>query len=49
MGGFNGAPGVGEDENGITEGAMRHMTDEEYLRRYGHPRGVTNFLKEGRM
>ncbi len=49
MGGFNGAPGVGEDENGITEGAMRHMTDEEYLRRYGHPRGVTNFLKERRM
>lgn len=49
MGGLNGAPGVGEDENGFTEGAMRHMTDEEYLRRYGHPRGVTNFLKEGRM
>lgn len=49
MGGFNGTPGGGDDENGITEGAMRHMTDEEYLRRYGHPRGVTNFLKEGRM
>ncbi len=45
-----GAPvGGGEDGNGFTEGAVRHMTDEEYLRRYGHPRGVTNFLKEGRM
>ena len=49
MGGFNGTPGGGDDGNGFTEGAARHMTDEEYLRRYGHPRGVTNFLKEGRM
>lgn len=47
-----GAPGGGDgggDGNGFTEGAVRHMTDEEYLRRYGHPRGVTNFLKERRM
>ena len=49
MGGFNGTPGGGDDGNGFTDGAMRHMTDEEYLRRYGHPRGVTNFLKERRM
>ena len=46
MGGFNGTPDGGGDGDGFTDGAMRHMTDEEYLRRYGHARGVTNFLKE---
>jgi hypothetical protein len=27
----------------------RHLTDEEYFRRYGHRRGVTNFLREGKL
>jgi hypothetical protein len=44
--------GIGGD--GIDVGAgdrpvgTRRMSDEEYYRRYGHERGVTNFLKERR-
>lgn len=48
MDGIGGVPGGGGGGDGYTDGATRHMTDEEYLRRYGHPRGVTNFLKERR-
>ena len=46
MDGIGGVPGGGGGGDGYTDGATRHMTDEEYQRRYGHPRGVTNFLKE---
>lgn len=35
--------GGGDDYTG-----PRRMSDEEYYKRYGHARGVTNFLKEGR-
>ena len=45
-------------DNGITGGPSptggegsgryvgRHLTDEEYYKRYGHPRETTNFLRE---
>lgn len=39
--GIGGGGGTGSD--GYGDG-VRHMTDEEYYRRYGHPRGTTNFL-----
>ena len=28
------------------DGVVRHLTDEEYFRRYGHARNTTNFLRE---
>lgn len=39
-----GGGGVSVGEDGVT--GPRRMSDEEYYRRYGHSRGVTNFLRE---
>lgn len=47
MTGIGGA-GVGGSGDGYDENSTRHLTDEEYYRRYGHPRGTTNFLRERR-
>lgn len=45
---MNGGGGAGGTSGGEGyEGGPRRMSDEEYQRRYGHPRGTTNFL-EGR-
>lgn len=42
--------GASSDGSGGGEGyshnAVRHLTDEEYLRRYGHARNTKNFLRE---
>lgn len=35
---------TGDDSDGYAPGT-RHLTDEQYMRRYGHPRGVSNFLR----
>lgn len=44
--------GIGGDSIDVGTGdrpvGTRRMSDEEYYRRYGHERGVTNFLKERR-
>ncbi len=44
LGGAGGGGGTGYGD-GYDETATRHLTDEEYQRRYGHPRGATNFLR----
>lgn len=36
----------GDGTTGYSEHSMRHLTDEQYYRRYGHPRETKNFLKE---
>lgn len=36
--------GIGTSSN--DDGVVRHLTDEEYFRRYGHARNTTNFLRE---
>lgn len=36
--------GIGTSSN--DDGIVRHLTDEEYFRRYGHARNTTNFLRE---
>lgn len=36
-----GGTGDSDDDGNVS---VRHLSDEEYLRRYGHPRNVTNFL-----
>lgn len=36
--------GIGTSRN--DDGVVRHLTDEEYFRRYGHARNTTNFLRE---
>ena len=44
-----GAGGVGPTGGGgggYSRTATRHLTDEEYFRRYGHARETTNFLRE---
>ena len=40
-----GGGGVSGEGDGYSTGVRRHLTDEQYIRRYGHPRGVTNFLR----
>ena len=42
--GGGGAPGGGSTSGGYGPGT-RHLTDEEYMRRYGHPRRAANFLQ----
>lgn len=42
LGGVGGGASVSGD--GYDEGSGRHLTDEEYYRRYGHRRGATNFI-----
>ena len=44
MTGSGGAPGGGSTGGDGYSNSTRHLTDEEYMRRYGHPRGTTNFL-----
>ena len=44
MGGVGG--GEGGSGDGYDDGSVRHLTDEEYYRRYGHPRNTKNFLRE---
>ena len=45
MTGGGGAPGGGSTGgDGYSNNTTRHLTDEEYMRRYRHPRGTTNFL-----
>lgn len=39
-----GNAGIGTSSN--DDGVVRHLTDEEYFRRYGHARNTTNFLRE---
>lgn len=39
-----GGTGAGGDADGYGPG-VRHLSDEEYMRRYGHPRQTTNFLR----
>lgn len=39
--------GIGYGGGSNDDGSVR-MSDEEYYKRYGHPRGTTNFLKERR-
>ena len=39
--------GIGYGGDGDYHGGVR-MSDEEYYKRYGYPRGTTNFLKERR-
>lgn len=40
---ISGGPSGTTGSDGYGDGS-RHLTDEEYQRRYGHPRNVTNFL-----
>lgn len=47
-GGVGGTGGTGGTGDGYDDNSVRHLTDEEYYRRYGHPRGTTNFLRERR-
>ena len=39
-----GNAGIGTSSN--DDGVVRHLTDDEYFRRYGHARNTTNFLRE---
>lgn len=41
-----GVGSTGGGEGGYSHTATRHLTDEEYYRRYGHPRETKNFLLE---
>lgn len=43
-----GVGGTGGEEygEGFDNRATRHLTDEQYYRRYGHPRETKNFLRE---
>lgn len=45
MTGVGNMGGDGES-NGYDNRYVRHLTDEEYYRRYGHPREIKNFLRE---
>lgn len=40
-----GGPAGGSTSGGDGYGPGRHLTDEEYMRRYGHPRRAVNFLQ----
>lgn len=40
-----GGPAGGSTSGGDGYGPGRHLTDEEYMRRYGHPRRAANFLQ----
>lgn len=44
MMGGGGGGGTGTSGSDGYSGTGRHLSDEEYIRRYGHPRGVKNFL-----
>ena len=43
---FNEASGAGGEYGSGDERYTRHISDEEYFKRYGHPREVKNFLRE---
>lgn len=45
MGGTGGGAPTGAPGDGYDDKSVRHLTDEEYMRRYGHPRNVKNFLR----
>lgn len=44
--GVGGGGPTGGGGGGYSRTATRHLTDEEYFRRYGHARETTNFLRE---
>ena len=46
MDGMAGGPTGGGSGAGYSRNATRHLTDEEYFRRYGHARETKNFLRE---
>ena len=46
MDGMTGSPTGGGGGAGYSHTATRHLTDEEYFRRYGHARETQNFLRE---
>lgn len=47
--GMVGGDGGGGSGDGYDRHSTRHLTDEEYYRRYGHARGTKNFLTEGEL
>ena len=42
----SGPTGGGTSSSGYSKSATRHLTDEEYFRRYGRARETKNFLRE---
>lgn len=46
VGGIGGEGDENNSGNGYSSRATRHLTDEQYYRRYGHPRDTQNFLTE---